>query len=102
MFPQGQAATIIIPIAIEGGGFTTNINKNVIKGSTIICETQPIITDFGFVYSVLKSSFLISIASENKIKARHILELLNRHCRHLFVLDLRMAYRNIIKMSSTP
>ena len=71
MFPHGQAATIIMPIAIDAGGFNNKTKPNVNNGNKIICEIQPINTDFGLEYSVLKSSFFISIANENKMNAKH-------------------------------
>ena len=77
IFPQGQAATNIIPIAIEADGFHNKTNKKVINGSNIICDKHPMITDLGFVITVLKSSFLISIAKEKRINAKHIFKTTN-------------------------
>lgn len=77
IFPHGQAATSIIPKAMEVGGFNISTKTKVNNGNTIICDKQPINTDFGFEYSVLKSSFLISIANENKINAKQIFRTIN-------------------------
>jgi hypothetical protein len=50
MFPPGQAATSIIPIATVGVmcWFRAITSKNVTVGKPINCDTRPKIVDFGF------------------------------------------------------
>ena len=38
IFPQGHADTIIIPMAIDAGGFRNKTSKNVNNGNKIIWE----------------------------------------------------------------
>lgn len=71
IFPPGQDATSIIPIAMVGViKFPKRMSRiNVTKGMAKNCEKNPIIVDFGFRAIFLKCSGFISRATPNIIKA---------------------------------
>ncbi len=68
--PPGQAATIIIPIAILGRGSITSTNRKVSKGRTRNCETTPTMAGFGTLVRRRKSANLKSKATPNMITAK--------------------------------
>ena len=72
IFPPGQAATKIIPIATdcERMGRSAMHNKNVTAGNRTICEKTPTIKLFGFLTTSLKSETFIRKAIPNITNAR--------------------------------
>ena len=67
-FPPGQAATSIIPNAMEGGGLKINVSKNVKAGKRINWAARPIQGALGATTMRLKSSSLSSRATPNIIR----------------------------------
>lgn len=67
MFPPGQAATSIMPMATMGviWSFKSTISKNVMAGSRINWQVSPKIADLGFLKTFLNSAGLMPRATPN-------------------------------------
>jgi hypothetical protein len=69
MFPPGQAAMRIIPMAIDGGGLRSITSPKVSAGRSMNCALIPRKADFGFRRIFLNCSTLISSATPNIMQA---------------------------------
>jgi hypothetical protein len=67
--PPGQAERRIIPMATDGGGFSSITSAKVSAGSSRNCEKIPSRADFGLSKSRLKFETFISRATPNMMQA---------------------------------